>query len=79
MRIYHPDGNHVDTPDPQPDPMSAPEDDTRADLAEYLTNLAAFARRQMYVVERFSDDPPTAWTKAHRRIDEALYRWQLAQ
>lgn len=51
---------------------------TRADLAEALDNLVAHARRQQCIVEKFTTDVPTAWTKAHRRINEKLGDWQAA-
>ena len=68
----------LDQPEPEPVEVSTPDAATADDLAEHLTNLAAFARRQPYVIEKFTDDRPTNWTKAHRRINEALDRWQLA-
>lgn len=48
------------------------DDSTRADLAEALINVNTHAKRQMYVVEKFTEDPPTAWTKAHRQINALL-------
>ena len=29
-------------------------------------------------IETFTNDRPTDWTKAHRAIDKALDRWQVA-
>lgn len=48
------------------------DEDTRADIAEALTNLCAHAKRQQYVVERSYLDLPTAWTKAHQQINAVL-------
>lgn len=52
---------------------------TREELAEYLANLCAFAKRQPRVVARFADDEPTAWDKAHRRMDGPLDDWLAAR
>ena len=43
------------------------------DLAEYLANLNAFAKRQPAITAKLSCDRPTDWDKAHARIDAALY------
>jgi ABC-type transporter lipoprotein component MlaA len=51
---------------------------TRADLAETLAHLCAHAKRQMYLVERYEKDPPTAWTKAHRQINAVLDDYEVA-
>lgn len=51
----------------------------RAALAEALTNLTAHAKRQPYVVKRFTDDKPTKWDQAHAKIDDHLALWTLAQ
>lgn len=45
---------------------------SRDELVECLTHLAAHARKQQYVIAKFTTDMPTAWDRAHRRIDEAL-------
>ena len=60
------------------DVMRTTEDTTRAELAEYLTNLAAFAKRQQYVIAKFESDPPTPWDKAHRMMDAPLDEWLAA-
>ncbi len=54
------------------------DDTTRAELEEALTNLANHARRQVYVIEKFTDDRPTAWTVAHRQINAVLGDWLSA-
>lgn len=54
------------------------DDTTRDELAEYLTNLCAFAKRQQRIVARFDSDEPTAWDKAHRRMDGPLDDWLRA-
>lgn len=46
--------------------------ETRADIEEALGFLAQHAKRQQCIVERFSSDVPTAWTCAHRLINDAL-------
>lgn len=48
------------------------DDTTRDELAEALANLNTFAKRQMYVVEKFTTDSPTAWSRAHQRINALL-------
>lgn len=45
---------------------------SRDELVECLTHLAAHARKQQYVIAKFTTDMPTAWDRAHQRIDEAL-------
>ena len=55
----------------RPMPEHEPEV-TRSDVAEALGNLLAFTKRQQHVVERYEADQPTAWTRAHRRINEWL-------
>lgn len=52
----------------------ATHDDTTtvADLAEYLGNLNAFAKRQQRITARFTNDKPTEKDKAHRRMDAPL-------
>lgn len=42
------------------------------ELAEYLANLTAFAKRQPAITAKFTSDRPTSWDKAHARIDSAL-------
>lgn len=55
-------------------------DDTTADeLAECLTHMCAFAKRQQRIVERLSTDEPSEWTKAHRRMDGPLDDWLKAK
>jgi hypothetical protein len=54
------------------DPHTPTPDDIHTELVECLTHLVAYARRQQYIVARFNDDEPTAWDKAHARIDAAL-------
>ena len=45
---------------------------TRAEIAEAITNLGAFAARQMH-------HPACArWVNAHRQIDALLFDWQRA-
>lgn len=56
----------------------ATDETTRADIAEALANLTAYAKRQPRVVHRFEADPPTRWDVAHERIDAALTSWQAA-
>jgi hypothetical protein len=46
--------------------------DARAELAEYLTNVCAFAKRQQHITAKFTSDEPTPWDKAHRLMDGAL-------
>lgn len=50
---------------------------SRAELEEALTNLAAHARRQVRVLDVAG--LPSAWTKAHARIDALLVDWQAAR
>lgn len=46
-------------------------DDTTADeLVEYVTNLNNFAKRQPHVIG--DEIIPSAWDKAHRRMDGPL-------
>ena len=55
------------------------DDTTKAELAEYLTNLNAFAKRQPHVMEKSYLDRETDWTKAHRRMDGPLDDWLAAR
>lgn len=55
------------------------EAETRADIEEALGHLARHAKRQQHIVERFSDDPPTSWTTAHRLINDALDKREQAR
>lgn len=50
----------------------------RDDLAEYLLNVCAFAKRQQRIVERYTTDRPSEWTKAHRLMDGPLDDWLAA-
>ena len=52
--------------------------ETRADIEEALGFLTQHAKRQQCIVERFSSDVPTAWTKAHEAINLALSQWEQA-
>jgi hypothetical protein len=52
---------------------------TRAEIAEAFANLVAHARRQQSIVEKYTTDVPTAWTKAHQHIDALLWDWQAAE
>jgi hypothetical protein len=54
------------------------DETTRDDLAEALTNLATHAKRQQYVIEKFTEDQPTPWTVAHQRINAVLDEWLAA-
>jgi hypothetical protein len=47
---------------------------TRTELIEALGHLNANAKRAQRIVERFTNDPPTAWTLAHRKVDALLDR-----
>lgn len=47
------------------------DETTTDELAEYLANLNAFAKRQQHLIEG-SFEAPTEWTKAHRRMDAPL-------
>lgn len=60
------------------DAIRITDDTTRAELAEYLTNMCAFAKRQPRAIALFEADPPTAWDKAHRRMDGPLDDWLAA-
>lgn len=42
------------------------------EIAEALGHMCAWAKRQQHIVAQFADDEPTAWDKAHRRMDVAL-------
>lgn len=59
MRSFRWDGNHVDTPEPEPGP------NTRAELEEALTNLAHTAAR---LPAHWADKRAAI----HLRIDELL-------
>lgn len=48
------------------------DDSTHDDLVEALANLCGHARKQQYVVEKLTTDVPTAWTRAHQRINAVL-------
>jgi hypothetical protein len=45
---------------------------TRAELIKDLADTNANAKRAQRIVERFSNDPPSAWTLAHREINALL-------
>ena len=45
---------------------------TRDELIEALGHLNANAKRAQRIVERFSTDPPSVWTLAHREINALL-------
>lgn len=49
------------------------DDTTRAEVEECLAHLCAHAKRQPCVVG--DDTIPTAWDKAHRRMDGPLDDW----
>ena len=72
MRSFRPDGNHCDTPDPEPKP---PTD--RAALAEALTHLSFAAQRKIPRVG--NDRLKTPWDLDHERINEHLTLWELAE
>jgi hypothetical protein len=55
------------------------DDTTKADLAEAITNLAVKAKHEQHIVERYSNDEPTAWSMRHRAINAALDYWQRAE
>ena len=61
------------------DVIRVTDDTTRAELATALGHLCAHAKRQQRIVERFEQDPPSAWTKAHRRINALLTDWERAE
>lgn len=52
------------------------DDTTEAELAEYLRNMCAYAKRQQCIVGNLNEE--TAWDKAHRRMDGALDDWLRA-
>ncbi len=54
------------------------DDTTRHELAEAIDNLNRSAKRAQHIVEKFSDDEPTEWTRWHRRIDALLEDWMKA-
>lgn len=54
------------------------EDTTRADLAEAIANLNRTAKRQMYVVEKFTTDPPSKWSQMHARLNDLLTEHETA-
>lgn len=62
-----------------PDIIRVKDSTTRAEIEESLGFLCQHAKRQQYIVERFANDQPTAWTKAHRQINALLTDWQAAQ
>lgn len=54
-------------------PMIRVTDETTCDeLAEALANINTHAKRQQHIVEKFTEDVPTAWTRAHRQINALL-------
>lgn len=61
-----------------PDVIRVNDATTRAEYAETLGHLCAHAKRQQHVIETFQGDVPTAWTKAHRRINAVLDDYEQA-
>lgn len=55
-----------------PDTIVVTDETTRAELAEAITHLGAYAARQMHHPDC------ERWVTAHRRIDNLLYEWQRA-
>lgn len=52
--------------------------DVRSELAEALSHLCDYAKRQPCVVETFAADPPTRWSRAHERINAVLDDYERA-
>lgn len=48
------------------------DDTTVEELAEYLANLNAYAKKQQRITAQFTADKPTEKDKAHRRMDGPL-------
>ncbi len=57
--------------------MRIDDDTDRAELAEYLTNLCNFAKRQQRLVGDSKNQ--TDWDKAHRRMDGPIDDWLAAE
>jgi hypothetical protein len=51
---------------------------TRTDIADELTELTRYAKRQQHLVKRFTDDDPTDWDESHQWINDLLAEWQQA-
>jgi hypothetical protein len=45
---------------------------TRAETIAALVMLNALAKRDQHIIERFTTDPPSTWTKRHRSMDAKL-------
>lgn len=54
------------------------DDTSKAELAEAITNLNQTAKRQMYVVEKFTTDPPTKWSQMHARLNALITEHETA-
>jgi hypothetical protein len=48
------------------------DDTTPEELAEAITQMCAWAKRQQRLIAQFDADDPTDWDKAHRRMDGPL-------
>lgn len=55
------------------------DDSTRAEIEEAIGFQCQHAKRQQRIVERFAGDEPSAWSKAHARIDAMLRDWEAAR
>lgn len=45
---------------------------TRAEIIESLSYLAKAAHREVSLVAKFTNDPPTAWDRRHATINDLL-------
>ena len=52
--------------------MAEAATDTRTETIAALLMLNALAKRDQHIIERFSDEAPTTWTKRHRTINAKL-------
>lgn len=57
----------------RPEAIRITDESSRADIAEALTHLAAYAARQQHHVDC------VRWVRAHERIDELLGDWERAE